>query len=62
MESFSEDALVFETVESTLHQAPKRTAAKPGHGQCFGHDVICHTELQRPANDLAVEQVKNDGQ
>jgi hypothetical protein len=45
-----------------MHQARRRQAAKPGHGQCISHDFSCHAPLQRPSNDLAVKQVQNDGQ
>ena len=45
-----------------MHQTHRWAATKPRHGQCIGHYVSCHAGLQRPANDLAVKQVKNDSQ
>lgn len=44
-----------------MGQASRSPASKPGHGHCIGHKVSCYAGLQRPANDLAIKQVKNEG-
>ena len=45
-----------------MHQPRGRLPAEPGHGQRIGHDVRRHARFQRPADDLAVEQIQHDGQ
>ena len=45
-----------------VHQSRYRTPPEPGHGQCIGHDIRRHARFQRPADNLAVEQVEHDGQ
>ena len=39
-----------------------RAPPEPGHGQRIRHDVCRHLRLQRPANDVPVEQVEHNGQ
>ena len=45
-----------------VHQTRRRAPAEPGHGQRVCHNIRRHTRLKRPANNLAIEQIENDGQ
>ena len=45
-----------------MHDARFRSAAKPGHRQCVRHDICRHARLERPANDLSIEQIPHDRQ
>ena len=45
-----------------MHDARFRSAAKPGHRQCVRHDICRRAWLERPANDLSIEQIPHDRQ
>ncbi len=45
-----------------MDQARPRLPAKPGHGQGIRHDVGRHPQLQRPADDLPIEEVQHHRQ
>ena len=45
-----------------MHQTRSRSFAEPSHGQGIRHNICHHTLLQRPDNDLAIEQIENDSQ
>ncbi len=45
-----------------VHQARCWAPAEPGHGQRVCHDVGRHARFQRPAHNLAIEQIENNGQ
>lgn len=42
-----------------MDQSRRRFSAKPRHGQCIDHIIRHHPELERPADDLPVEQVEH---
>ncbi len=44
------------------HDSSLGLAPEPRHGQGIGDDVRGHARFDRPADDLAVEQIEDDGQ
>ena len=45
-----------------MNQTCRRSATEPRHTQRIRHDVSRHTRFQRPANHLAIKQIKNNCQ
>ena len=60
--SWNASAGVLTAAVRVMHQARRRFPAEPRHGQRVDHDVGCHSRLDRPADDFAIEQIEHDGQ
>ena len=45
-----------------MDQTRRRTPTEPSHRQCIEHDVSRHPGFDRPADNLAVEQIEDNSQ
>jgi hypothetical protein len=45
-----------------MHNASVRSTAEPGHRQSVRHNIGRHAQLERPADHIPIEQIRNDRQ
>src|SRR4029077_7754770 len=53
---------VLTTAVRVMDQPRLRMPSEPRHGQCVDDNVSTHALLDRPADDLSIEQVQHDRQ